>query len=580
MADAAPVPQLSLPAVAERVQLTRFMVAQQVPADGALDPDVAWLGDPSVPLLEPSDRWRSSPGTRLVGRIVLQGGPLPSSWVVHVPTAWFDEVQVWRREPGGVWESQSAGDRVPLSNWPFISQNPAFILTVRDVPMDVMIVITNEATSRAPVWLTNDAAYRETQVRQASLSGVNTGLGVMVVVVTVLSAFVQRRRAGVLLAGVAAWVLVTVLCLNGYMAVWFTPQWPAFNDASKQFTGVMMSALMFTLTAEALDQRYLSRTERALKLAVPVAVLLYAFAQAAWLPGAWRLPAAAGVTLLTLAASMVLCGLSVLRGGRYVRWIVAALGCYATAVVLVYTPFDFVAGLDLRAALVALLLFASLLVFHQALLLRERYGRDVLGRAAVAASRDPLTALLSYQGFQQAYDEAFLRQGAGERQTPVMLFLLPGLEQSTMDHGFVLTERVVVRFAAALQGVLGNSWAIARISKTRFACIGMGEARSSDVLAVATQVLAHSARMTEAIGPVAEFDLRIACMQRRLTPDGLNTLLTALEEACHALVSPKRIALVNEPRVRHSGGHSTGGPGNGNSTGSSRSHSRGNSGRD
>ena len=119
MADAAPVPQLSLPAVAERVQLTRFMVAQQVPADGALDPDVAWLGDPSVPLLEPSDRWRSSPGTRLVGRIVLQGGPLPSSWVVHVPTAWFDEVQVWRREPGGVWESQSAGDRVPLSNWPF-----------------------------------------------------------------------------------------------------------------------------------------------------------------------------------------------------------------------------------------------------------------------------------------------------------------------------------------------------------------------------------------------------------------------------------------------------------------------------
>ena len=68
-----------------------------------------------------------------------------------------------------------------------------------------------------------------------------------------------------------------------------------------------------------------------------------------------------------------------------------------------------------------------------------------------------------------------------------------------------------------LQGVLGNSWAIARISKTRFACIGMGEARSSDVLAVATQVLAHSARMTDAIGPVAEFDLRIACMQRRLT---------------------------------------------------------------
>ena len=568
-ARAATVPQFLLADAGPRTNLTLHMTAQQLPVGGLLDPDTAWLGDAALPQLQPADRWRSEPGTHIVGRIVLRGQAQPATWVVHVPTAWFDEVQVWHREGAGPWTQQIAGDRVPLSRWPFISQNPAFLVTVGDVPVDLMVVVTNEATSRAPVWLVSDDAYREAQMRQANLSGVVTGLGVMVVVVALLGAAVQRRRANVLLAGVAVWVLITMLSLNGYMAVWFTPEWPAVNDASKQFTGVMMSALMFTLTAQALDQRYLTRTERWLKRAVPAVVLAYAVAQALWLPGAWRLPAAALLTLVTLAGSMVMCGLSALRGGRYVRWIVAALACYATAVVLVYLPFDFVAGLDVRAALVGVMLCASLLVFYHALLLSERYGRDVLGRAAVAANRDPLTALLSYHGFQQAYDEAFLRQGAGERQTPVLLFLLPGLEQSAVDHGFVLTERVVVRFAAALQGVLGNSWSIARISKTRFACIGMGEARSADVLAVATQVLAHSARMTDAIGPVAEFDLRIACVQRRLTPGGLNPLLAALEEACHALVPPKRIALVNEQRVRQSSGHSTGGPGSGRSSGGS-----------
>ena len=570
LAWAATPPELRLAVDAPRVNLTLHMVAQQLPAETAstpVDPDQAWEGDAAQPVLQPDRRWQSSAGTRLVGRVVLQGGDAPGTYVVQVPTAWFDQVQVWQREPGGAWASAVAGDRVALSRWPFISQNPAFVVNVGAAPVHLMVVMDNEATSRAPVWLATDAAYRETQLRQSNLSGMNMGLGLMVVVFTVLGAVVQRRRASVLLAGVATWVFITVISLNGYMAVWLTPEWPSLNDASKQFTGVMMSALMFALTAEALDQRYLTRVERWAKVVVPGLVLVYAVVQAAWLPGAWRLPAAAVITLATLAGSMVMCGLSVLRGGRYVRWIMAALGCYALAVTIVYTPFDFVAGLDVRAAAVALLLFASLLVFYHALFLRERYGRDVLGRAAVTGNRDPLTALLSYQGFQLAYDEALLRQGAGERQTPVMMFLLPGMEQSAVDHGFVLTERVVVRFAACLQGALGDSWSIARISKTRFACIGMGDARSADVLAVATQVLAHCARLSDVIGPVADFDLRIACTQRWLSPGGLKPLMGALEEACHALVAPKRIALVTESRGRASGassatssrGHSSGG---------------------
>jgi hypothetical protein len=39
-----------------------------------------------------------------------------------------------------------------------------------------------------------------------------------------------------------------------------------------------------------------------------------------------------------------------------------------------------------------------MLVFYQALFLRERYGRDVLGRAAVTGNRDPLTAFAVVPG--------------------------------------------------------------------------------------------------------------------------------------------------------------------------------------
>jgi hypothetical protein len=87
---AAQPPELRLSADAPRVNLTLHMAAQRLPATTALNPDQAWDGAPDQPLLEPSPRWQSSPGMRLVGRVVLQGAGAEGTYVVHVPTAWFD----------------------------------------------------------------------------------------------------------------------------------------------------------------------------------------------------------------------------------------------------------------------------------------------------------------------------------------------------------------------------------------------------------------------------------------------------------------------------------------------------------
>ncbi|MCW5648828.1 MAG: hypothetical protein KIS62_03700 [Ramlibacter sp.] len=542
-AGAAEVPLLPLASGPLRLELPAHMVANAVPLDEPADPDRLWANVPDEPLASVA-RWRVRPGERLVARLSLVAPAGPQAYVVQVPAAWIDEVQVWFREQGGAWQGALAGDLVAQSRWPFAGQSPAFPLTLGQRPVDLMMVMANDSRGRVPGWLLTDPDFREYQVRQANLSGVIMGLGLMVVVVTVIGAVILGRRANWLLAVVAAWLLGTVLCLNGYMAVWFTPQWPAFNDASKHFSGVMLVSLIVALTAEALDQRYLSRWERALKLGAPLGGLAYVVVQWLWLPGSWRPPGALVWTVLVLSACLTMCGLSALRGGRYVRLIAMAVACFGSGVALVYTPFDFVAGLDARAALVGVLLFSSMLLYYQALFARERYGRDVLGRAAVAASRDPLTALLSYQGFEQAYDRALLRQGAGRGQAPVMLFMLPGLDVVGVDHGFVVTERLIVRFAACLQGVLGDTWSIARLNKTRFVCMGTASLASDDLLALATQVLASFTRISDPVVPVAGLDLRIACSQRQLAPAGLKALLRDLDDAAAAIRRPKRIVMV------------------------------------
>lgn len=155
-----------------------------------------------------------------------------------------------------------------------------------------------------------------------------------------------------------------------------------------------------------------------------------------------------------------------------------------------------------------------------------------------------MTALLSHVGFELALDETLLRQAAGARAASMMLFVLPGLEESGAEHGFVITERALVRFAAALQSALGNTWSIARLSQTRFACISTQPYDEEQVAEDATRVLARCARISRPLEPLADFDLRIACLHRPMESDGLGRTLKELERAALAMLPGKRIAFV------------------------------------
>jgi hypothetical protein len=125
-----------------------------------------------------------------------------------------------------------------------------------------------------------------------------------------------------------------------------------------------------------------------------------------------------------------------------------------------------------------------------------------------------------------------------------MVFFLPGLERTSFEHGFVLTERALVRFAAGLQSVLGDSWSIGRLSKTRFAAVSNRSMDAPAVKADATKVLANSTRISDELGPSGDFDLRIVFTRCAPESSGLKGMLQRLEEPARALEGNKRITLV------------------------------------
>lgn len=546
---------VALPAAAQVpvIQLSPSMPSRALGGDMSIsilplaqraDPDALWVAAPGGSSDWSDGNWVVRPGQRVVGRIRLQGPPGGGVFVLQAADSSVDRVQIWYRQPGQAWQSAEAGDRVPLSRWPFLGQFPAFALALTGQPLDLVVAMENGEPLAVTLWLRSDAGYRGAQFLQANFAGLAMGLGIMGALMSLVSAVTYARRANWMVLGYALWAVVVVASITGYLAVWFTPNAAGFNDIAKDFSLILMGALLVAVVAEVLDhldilglQRWVGTTFIVLGSAY---VLVYVLA----LPGAWRTRALALWEAWCILGAAVLCAVSWLRGSRLVAFPALAVVMVALTVALQYDTFDLRYELDLNSVLAALLLFASAQLLGQTLFLRERYGRAVLGRAAISASRDPLTALLSFIGMRHAYEEATLDQLAGRGGIAVIMLSLPRFDECSIEHGFVITERVVVRFAAALQQVLGHRWQIGRLSKTRFAALTNTKGGAEEVVQTATRVLTHCSRLQDPVSPVKDFDLRIVCALRNQSAVSFTDLLQEMEDASVALEETKRIALV------------------------------------
>ena len=141
----ASLPTLQLSQGRAVIQLDGEMITEVLPAQTLPDPDAFWTRPLPDAGVEPSGRWTVRSGERVVGRITLQGSREKDEFVVLVPSARVDEVQVWfRQEAGGSWKGMRAGDRVALSRWPFVGPTPAFALLITETPVELIVTLVND----------------------------------------------------------------------------------------------------------------------------------------------------------------------------------------------------------------------------------------------------------------------------------------------------------------------------------------------------------------------------------------------------------------------------------------------------
>jgi GGDEF domain-containing protein len=537
---------ITIAAPARSVALPSLVPAFNLPLKGNLDPEAIWQQlQPVAQPVNAEGRWNVNSEQRTAAKFTLST-KIDHIFTLEVPLVRIDRVDVFWRAPGKTWSHAEAGDTVALSRWPIVGQFPTFVLHVDDVPgtLDVVMVMQNAGLGSTLVSVNSDRESRERRMLQANAAGLLIGASTMVLLVVVLLCLVYRNVAGLYLLAYCTAITLGTAILNGYAAIWFTGESPLFNDGSKPIAASVMSAAMMCASIAALDRSVVSRRWRRIALGTLVLIVGYTVAQATLLQPEWRLVGgtvvAATVILLTFSISLI----NWRRDDRYAPWVMLSTVLFAGSAVVVAKGYVQLLGIDFFAALMALLLIASSLVLRHVLIMRERFGRAVLGRAEINRYRDPLTALLSYEGFENAVENLAVRQHSGGGVAHVLYFSLTQLDSFRQEDGYVVWQRDLVRFAAVLQKVLGEGWHIARLSNSKFGAVRLDEQRETVSDRLLTLVLSSCARKIDTKDWIDRVGLRMAAVNTPLTSSGLKESMRVLEQSVRDLEPGKRIALL------------------------------------
>lgn len=535
-----------VPAPARSLALPTVASAFELPLKSALDPELIW--QTTYPITQPANaegRFSVSAGQRTAVKFTLTDATEPV-FTLEVPLVRMDLVQVFWRESGQPWREAKAGDTVALSKWPVTGQFPAFVTYLGSPPgvVDVIMVMQNDGAASTPLNLQSDRESRERRLWQASIAGLLIGASAMVLVINVLLFALYRHRAAAYLVAYCAAVTLGIAVLSGYFAIWFTSDFPHFNDAGKPLIASILSASLLSAGVAALDRQAIHVAWRRASLAAALLILGYGVLQFLVLPHGLRLIGGVASGLVSVTVVLMASVTAWYRGDRYALWVFLATGLFVASIAVVARGYVEIAQVDIYAASMAVLLISSSLVLRYVLVARERFGRAVLSRDRINRYRDPLTALLDYEGFEREVENLSLRQTSEGGVAHVLYFSLTELDNFKSEDGYIVWQRDMVRFAVVLQRVLGEGWHIARLSNSKFAALRLSDQQQVSSEPLLTLVLSHCARKIDTYGWVDRVGLRMAGVHTPLTVSGLQDSMRLMEESVIALEHGKRIALL------------------------------------
>jgi GGDEF domain-containing protein len=431
-------------------------------------------------------------GKALWFRFTVPPAPDAERWYLEIPYPSVDGASLYTLDSAGQWLPQTAGDRLPVAQWPVPHRHPLLPVVVSaEEPRKYLLRIENPHSFSAPLSFVSESYLSRHEQRTSLILGIYFGLVGLAVTLGVLSAISLRDEAYAFYALSVGLMGLSQAAMTGIAGLHLWPQLPRWNDLSSMVLPVLAvgSMLWFFAAVVSLPERsaILHRVATALALA--------------------SLAVAAGIALvepshrfkllvpyIVMASILGPAGIvwAARRGDRYALWllvgtvpvIIGAAFPLARLSGLIPVSFWTMYGMQVGIAIELPVLLVILMVRSQQ---RREHNRRIQGLDRI----DPTTGLINGLVFEERLARMAARSRRLKYRSAVLLIDIVNIEQIRRDFGARSAEELPLRVAGRLLAAAREIDGVARLSPLRFGMLVEGPLTAEEAASTGPRLVAR-----------------------------------------------------------------------------------------
>ena len=413
-------------------------------------------------------------------------------WYLEVPHAAVDKVTLYTLLANGTWRGATAGDLLPVSQWPVPHRHPLLPLSVSlGGNQTYYVKVENSHSFSAPLQFVSESYQSLGEQQIALLLGIYFGLAALAFVMAVLSAISLKDLGFALYAATVLSMTMTQAALTGIGGLHLWGELPWWNDISPFVLPVVAGGCMLGFVAEVVSVRERwpllhSVANGIALLAVPLVVgILMTDASTRF-----RLMLPYVVASMPIIIAILLWALR--RGDRYAGWILAgnipvAIGAlFPVMRTAGMIPATFWTMHSMQFGLALELPILMVMLLH-----RSQQRRDFIRRVKGIDRIDPATGLLNAAVFQERLVRLIARSVRLKYRSAILLVDITNLDQIRRDFDRQAAQELPLRVAGRLLSAAREIDSVARLSDHRFGLLLEGPLKADEVAEAAPRVVAR-----------------------------------------------------------------------------------------
>jgi two-component system, sensor histidine kinase LadS len=436
--------------------------------------------------------YRVGTGEALWLRFTVPPAPDAERWYLEIPVPTIDRATLYTPDSVGKWSPQSAGDSIPIGEWPVPHRHPLLALTVSaEQPNHYLLRVENAASFSMPLRFVSEAYLSQREQRASLLLGIYFGVAASAALLALQRAF--SLRDGAYAGGSLAVSLVGLSQAEaeGLAALHIWPHSPWWNDVASSVLPVLATAATIWCGMAIISMWERSRMVHRLMtalcvLGVPVSAALIMLA------ADYRQVVVLSYILVTGTVGLAAFLWAMRRIDRYGPW-------------LLLSSILMVAGWLVHAAHIAGWLSTSFWTAHAVqtgtalqwpvllivIVLSSQHRRETNRRIQGLDRIDPATGLINGREFGERLRRMVGRSQRMKYRSALVLVEIVNIDQLRREFGRRTADEIPLRVAGRLLSIVRDVDSVARISPYRFGLLVEGPLSPMKIAAIGPRVVAR-----------------------------------------------------------------------------------------